>query len=1398
MKKLIFIMFMILATFLNAEVLFFDDFEAGLGNWDSIINSGTGEWLIYGEPFPNTYTMPTTSIGNICVADADEAGSGNSTDCTIVLTTPLNLAIYDDIFLEFDSDFRALDTDDICYVDVSVDGSNWTNVLTYPGDSVRETHEIIDISNIASLESSVYIRFHSVQPGWDWWWAIDNVSVSAEIAVALTAPAAPTSVIVTPDPTGSLSTDISWICPAVDVEGNTLTELTEMLVYRDEILIYTDTAPVIGGPGDYTDFTLDNGFYTYTIYGSNSSGNGVPVLETIFVGEDAPAVVSNLTLVQSSPGELSGTLTWINPTTGLNGGVLNDIDGYSIERSDGATISLVGEATEYIDDTIPASGNYWYSVQPYNSLGLGETVISNSVLIADEGLLVMEGFEGGTIPAGWSQEYVVGDNDWIYQNGGAGTPSNPLTAHTGSYNAAFTHITTDNSTKLITPEINLGTANDGELTFWHAQVNWVGDQDELHVYYKNSSGGTWTLIESFIEDTPAWTERSIILPNPSTTYYVAFEGIDGYGYGVCLDDILITGNPTVYDNDLAGQTISGNTIVNAGNTEAYSIELKNVGNNPQSNYTVKLFKQGGEEVASLDVSQAIAPSESVTHNMIWDIPANQPAGTTYLYGQVVLAGDENLNNDNTNNLEILIYPQGIMEISVGDGTETNNRTPISFQHKNSLTETIYFADELAGAQGMITALTYYNDFTSTGILNKPTALWIGETTQTNLTDGWIPSTSLTEVFNGTVSYPQGTNDILIQLTTPYFYNGSNLVVMAFRPMELLNYGSTDYFIHDETLDYIDRTRYQRDDDEIFDPASPPDSSYTFEKFANTKFTFFLGAMGEVEGYVYDDLSNPIEGASVTIEETQTVTYTDDEGYYHFGNVIAGMHDFTAYILGYSPQTITEEVLEDETNQVNFNLIPLGAVPVSGHVVGSDNPGVGLENATVEISGFENYQTITDANGDFVIEEVYTNITYNLTITHDDYDNYMSEITVENTALDLGTITVNEIAYPPGNVQAVQNPEGTEVSLFWSSPGQGGGEFRYDDGDFDFQTGFNTTPPNAVFGSVHPNISIVQKIHWYLSSEYGSHAQAKLYLFGLDDENQPDTGVIIYESGYVDNVDDEWNIYYLPAPVEAYEGFFVGISTPNEYTSIGMDDGVDEPWEFQSGTQFCKENWTLPGSWIDVGSYGPNYERNLMIRAYGINMGNMLAESMYVPENKIKTEPIESRELESYNVYRFYESQHNDPGSWDLIEENTVDTAYVDLNWVNLQNATYQFAIRSVYTNGVESLPAFSALIQKTSATAEEIPELDTQLSGNYPNPFNPITTISFSLAEASPNVTLSIFNMRGQKVKTLLNCEMEVGEHVVTWQGTDHNNKPVSSGVYFYRLSTNDKVIGTKRMLLLK
>jgi len=85
---------------------------------------------------------------------------------------------------------------------------------------------------------------------------------------------------------------------------------------------------------------------------------------------------------------------------------------------------------------------------------------------------------------------------------------------------------------------------------------------------------------------------------------------------------------------------------------------------------------------------------------------------------------------------------------------------------------------------------------------------------------------------------------------------------------------------------------------------------------------------------------------------------------------------------------------------------------------------------------------------------------------------------------------------------------------------------------------------------------------------------------------------------------------------------------------------------------------------------------------------------------------------------------------------------------------------------------------------------------NYPNPFNPSTNISFTIQHDS-NVELSIFNIKGQKITTLINEQIQKGKHSITWSGVDSNNEPVGSGIYLYKLKTgNQKAV--KRMLLLK
>ena len=118
------------------------------------------------------------------------------------------------------------------------------------------------------------------------------------------------------------------------------------------------------------------------------------------------------------------------------------------------------------------------------------------------------------------------------------------------------------------------------------------------------------------------------------------------------------------------------------------------------------------------------------------------------------------------------------------------------------------------------------------------------------------------------------------------------------------------------------------------------------------------------------------------------------------------------------------------------------------------------------------------------------------------------------------------------------------------------------------------------------------------------------------------------------------------------------------------------------------------------------------------------------------------------------------------------------------------------TNGDAIVVKFSDFV--TAIKEYDIGNLpkDFKMSQNYPNPFNPTTTIEFNLPERS-RVTVKIYNLLGQEVQQLVNQEFSAGNYKVTWDGTSSNGVQASTGIYFYRIET-ENFVETKKMLLLK
>jgi hypothetical protein len=218
-----------------------------------------------------------------------------------------------------------------------------------------------------------------------------------------------------------------------------------------------------------------------------------------------------------------------------------------------------------------------------------------------------EGFESGI--ACWQQEYVSGAIDWTNEDNYSSSTSSSTPAHGGQKLAYFFDDSYSGyTTKLVSPLLDISGLATPYVSFWHLQKVWLSDQDELKVFYRASSDSSWTQLVHYSSNISSWQLDSVALPSASSTYQIAFEGIQNYGYGVGLDDI------TVYDPSGSSCEAPTNLIVsNIQNTTA----------------TVSWIPAGTESAWQVRLGTTGTP-EDVT-STTYTFPSTLTPGTHYTY-----------------------------------------------------------------------------------------------------------------------------------------------------------------------------------------------------------------------------------------------------------------------------------------------------------------------------------------------------------------------------------------------------------------------------------------------------------------------------------------------------------------------------------------------------------------------------------------------------------------------------------------------------------------------------------------------------------------------------------------------------------------------------------------------
>ena len=1015
---------------------------------------------------------------------------------------------------------------------------------------------------------------------------------------------------------------------------------------------------------------------------------------------------------------------------------------------------------------------------------------------------------------------------------------------------------------------------------------------------------------------PVWTEHVVTFASyTGTGHYAAFKhGAGGTYRTIYIDDVLLEVTP---QNDLAALSLMGNATPSVGAPSIYTVNVFNWGLLAQNTYTVKLFKQNGTEIGSA-AGLNVNPGQTVSVPVSWTPDLEGPVT---IYAKTVLATDQNTLNDQSPNFNVVVQPQGLVTITVGAGDQ-EARIPIDFWWRNSLFETMYYPAELGNTIGIIYGVSFYNNF-PVDLMTMPTKVWLGTTTQADLSAGWIPSTQLQLVFDGTVNYPTGENVINISFTTPYLYlTGGNLVMMVNRPMDTQYYSSGAVFKSQTVGESRSRKLYSDSDE--YDPTAPADGALVSGQFPKTTFFVIPGGVGHITGTVLGAGNQPLAGVSVQFQTGGYTAVTNAQGQYAIQNIISENYNVTFSKFGYVSQTLAANIQEDQTLTLNVTLAQMAMVNVSGTILGSDTA-AGLNGAAIHLTGYENYTANTNAAGAFTIPGVYANNNYNYSIMCPGYTAANGTVNVGSTNHNMGSITLLEVAYAPNNVVAEVTPNGQLVNLSWAAPNPNATELTEGFEPTTFppldwtQTVTNTDPANTSgvyptwcrFGNItigttpvvppegswqaglwwsynHQNEWLITptfncppsaylnfKSYVFLGSTAGDHYYVKV---STDNGN---TWTPLWDASAQTG---GWNYYASPINLDlsAYGGQQLKIAW--HAVDPPTNDGLWYVW-FMDDIYIGNARETVRFAWNEMqtsssgfGKAHPGLTATTLPSRYKEN-GSLRSEPALPLPHQVRSSIQDNRFLTGYKVWRLVQGQEANPANWTSLTPVTITaTGFQDVGWGSLPDGPYRWAVKAVYSNDVLSVASFSntivaltetgmisgvvrqqnnqpipgAVITAGTYTATTnnsgaysivaetgtysvhvsannyqgqtvenvivipnqtttvnfilipgsgtddpaVPVTRTELLGNYPNPFNPSTTISYALKDNAP-VELLIYNLKGQKVKTLVRETQSSGRYHVIWNGRDETGRAVSSGVYHYILRAGT-FKATRKMLLVE
>ena len=346
------------------------------------------------------------------------------------------------------------------------------------------------------------------------------------------------------------------------------------------------------------------------------------------------------------------------------------------------------------------------------------------------------------------------------------------------------------------------------------------------------------------------------------------------------------------------------------------------------------------------------------------------------------------------------------------------------------------------------------------------------------------------------------------------------------------------------------------------------------------------------------------------------------------------------------------------------------------------------------------------------------------------------------------------------------------------------------------------------------------IYWHWSRDYnwdmnfpisGFNETMIVYLLAIASPTHPVPANLYYKGWASNNYKNGKSFYGIPLYVGFDYGgplFFVHYSflgfdprfkkdiytnyfiNNKNYTLIDQAYCEDNPKNFQG---YSADTWGLTASdnpW-GYGAQSPTNDNGT------ITPSAALSSMPYTPEQSMKA-------LKSF-YYIYGDKLWGTYGFVDAfnLSQNWYASSYIAIDQGPIIDMIENYRSQLLWKNFMSNpeiqpmLDAIGFMPDSTSTGVNEVQSNNAEaykLIGNYPNPFNPSTTIEFSIS-SSQKTSFAIYDILGREIRTLFNKQLSSGYHSVVWDGKDNNGNVVNSGIYIYRIKTTDKTLAGKMIL---